>query len=199
MWAPAERQVKVVREFEKAPHASFNKSCHASSQFPLAGPHHKVSPKNSLAPQLIPHTVSHSVRVVIDTNVIVSGLRSTRGAAFRLLRGVRNGLVRPIVTVPVFLEYEDVLLRPGILPDHMPRAAVPAFLTAFLALSECREVHFRWRPWLPDPKDECLLEAALAAGAIPIVTHNVRDFCPVSQLGIRVFTPIQFVSDLNLP
>jgi predicted nucleic acid-binding protein len=135
----------------------------------------------------------------MDTNVIVAGLRSSRGASFRVLRGVRHRAVRPVVTVPVFLEYEDVLRRPGLLPSHMPGPAVLAFLNSFLSLAECREVHFRWRPWLEDPKDDSLLEAAFSAGGIPIVTHNLRHFRAAGRLGIRIMTPNHLVRELNLP
>jgi len=138
------------------------------------------------------------VRIEIDTNVIVSGLRSTKGTAFRVLGGVRNRLICPVITVPVFLEYEDVLLRPGILPSHMHPSAISAFLDAFLSLSECRDVHFRWRPSLPDPKDECFLEAAVAGGCVPIVTNNLRDFRPASDFGVRVLTPRELAQELNL-
>ena len=58
---------------------------------------------------------------------------------------------------------------------------------------------FLWRPWLPDPKDECVLELAVAAGCIPITTSNLRDFRPASQLGVRVLTPWELACELNLP
>jgi len=139
------------------------------------------------------------VRVVIDTNVIVSGLKSTKGAAFRVLQGVRNGVIRPIVSQALFLEYEDVLTRPGMLPAHMTAPAVAAFFDAFLLVSDTQEIFFRWRPWLPDPKDECVLEAAVAAGCVPIATSNLRDFRPASKLGVRVMTPWELACELNLP
>ena len=103
------------------------------------------------------------------------------------------------MSVPLFLEYEDVLLRPGVLPAHMPPNAVSAFLDAFLSVAESRETHFRFRPWLPDPGDEFVLELAFAAGNVPIVTHNTRDFDPASRLGIRIVTPAQIVDEINLP
>ena len=136
---------------------------------------------------------------MIDTNVIVSGLRSSRGAAFRILRGVRNGVIRPVVSQALFLEYEDVLARPDLIPSHMPAPAIEAFLDAFLLASEKQEIFFRWRPWLPDPKDECVLELAVAAGCIPIATSNLRDFRPASELGVRVVTPWELADELNLP
>ncbi|MCB1224189.1 MAG: putative toxin-antitoxin system toxin component, PIN family [Verrucomicrobiales bacterium] len=138
------------------------------------------------------------MRVVIDTNVIVSGLRSTRGAAFCVLRGVRDGVVKPIVSPALFFEYEDVLSRPGMIPGQMSSMVVSAFLDAFLLMAETRDVFFRWRPWLPDPKDECVLELAVAAGYVPITTCNVRDFQPASALGVRVMTPWGLSLELKL-
>lgn len=138
------------------------------------------------------------MRVVIDTNVIVSGLRSTKGAAFRVLEGISKGVVQPVLSQALFLEYEDVLMRPGMLPSHMPREAVERFLNAFISSSELQEVYFRWRPWLPDPQDEFVLELAVAAGCIPITTSNLRDFLPASQLGVRVMTPWELAYELNL-
>ena len=140
-----------------------------------------------------------AVRVVIDTNVIVSGLRSTKGASFRVLRAVRTGAVLPVVSVALFMEYEDVLARPGLLPGHIPPAAISAFLNAFLHVAETQEIYFKWRPWLPDPKDECVLETAAAASCVPIVTCNLKDFRPASKLGVRVMTPWELVTELNLP
>ena len=138
------------------------------------------------------------MRVVIDTNVIVSGLRSKKGAAFRVLEGISKGIVKPVLSQALFLEYEDVLMRPGMLPSQMPQEAIERFLNAFIRASELQEVYFRWRPWLPDPHDEFVLELAVAAGCIPITTNNSRDFLPASQLGVRVMTPWELVSELNL-
>ncbi len=138
------------------------------------------------------------MRTVIDTNVLVSGLRSNKGASFRVLRGIQTGAVKPVVSVALFLEYQDVLPRPGLLPAHMSPAAIIAFLDAFLLKSEHQDIYFKWRPWLPDPKDECVLDAVVAAGCIPIVTNNLRDFRPAPKLGIRVMTPWELVTELNL-
>lgn len=84
------------------------------------------------------------------------------------------------------------------IPAHMPASAIDAFLNAFLSVSDLQEIFFRWRPWLPDPKDECVLEVAIAAGCIPITTNNLRDFQPASELGVRVMTPWELVNEQNL-
>ena len=49
--------------------------------------------------------------VVLDTNVIVSALRSRRGASFAVLQRVGNGDFDIALSVPLLLEYEDVSLR----------------------------------------------------------------------------------------
>lgn len=61
---------------------------------------------------------------------------------------------------------------------------------------ECR-VHFLWRPYLPDPKDDLVLEVALAGGASFIITHNLRDFAGVDSFGIRPVTPAQFLTEMR--
>jgi predicted nucleic acid-binding protein len=50
-------------------------------------------------------------QVVVDTNVIVAGLRSRRGSAFQLLTLIGTGLFDIHFSVPLVLEYTDVLLR----------------------------------------------------------------------------------------
>jgi predicted nucleic acid-binding protein len=51
------------------------------------------------------------MRVVLDTSVLVAGLRSQLGASNRVLLAVAEGRCTPLVTTAVFLEYEAVLLR----------------------------------------------------------------------------------------
>jgi hypothetical protein len=63
---------------------------------------------------------------------------------------------------------------------------------------ECR-VHFLRRPYLPDPKDDLMLELALAGGAGVINTHNLRDFKGAESLGIAAMTPDAFLARINKP
>lgn len=72
------------------------------------------------------------------------------------------------------------------------------FLDYFL--SECveRRIHFLWRPHLPDPKDDLILELALAAGAPLIITYNKRHFHGIDAFGIRAVTPDEFLSILSV-
>jgi predicted nucleic acid-binding protein len=66
---------------------------------------------------------------------------------------------------------------------------VDAALDDLCALGERRAIHYLWRPTLRDPRDELVLELVIAAGAPPIVTHNVRDFAGSEEFGVSIYTP----------
>jgi len=51
------------------------------------------------------------IRAVLDTNVIVAALKSPRGASNEILRLADAGRFEIALTVPLFTEYEDVLLK----------------------------------------------------------------------------------------
>ena len=78
------------------------------------------------------------------------------------------------------------------------RAELKAWdIPGFAARSELRLIHFLWRPFLPDPADDMVLELAVAARATHIVTFNVRHFVDVERVfGIRPVTPGQFLASL---
>ena len=130
-------------------------------------------------------------RVVLDTSVIVAGLRSRLGASNRLLELIAGQQLVPLVTTALFLEYEEVLKRPEHrLATGMSDEDVVGFLAAFASAAEPVDLHFLWRPQLADPDDELVLEAAANGRARAVVTHNVRHFMPIAkEFGIEVVTP----------
>jgi putative PIN family toxin of toxin-antitoxin system len=111
-------------------------------------------------------------RIIVDTSVLVAGLRSRRGAAFRLLTEVGKTSFEVALSVPLVLEYEDVLLRHA---EKMGLAAddIDALLDYFCRVAHLQRIFFLWRPLLPDPKDDLVLEVAVAAECEAIVTYNV--------------------------
>lgn len=139
------------------------------------------------------------MRAVLDTSVLVAGLRSRLGASNALLARVASGEVVPLVTTALFLEYEEVLLRAEHrLATGMSEADVAGFLAALASASEGVDVHFQWRPQLRDPADEMVLEAAINGSAEALVTHNVLDFAEAGRrFGLRVVTPGDLSKELK--
>jgi len=132
-----------------------------------------------------------SVKVVLDTDVVVAAMRSPRGASAAILRAARQGRVTLLASVPLALEYEAVASR----TEHRLAAGlseheVKIFLTAVVALVEPVTTHFLWRPQLRDPGDEMVLEAAVNGGADALVTFNTRDYGTVPALfGLEILLP----------
>lgn len=96
------------------------------------------------------------------------------------------------LSVPLFFEYEDVLAR------HLPAGLfeqqdIEDFLDYICQVADHQRIFFLWRPCLSDPKDDMVLELAVAAGCEAIVTHNQRDFGGAERFGVRVDAPRDFL------
>jgi putative PIN family toxin of toxin-antitoxin system len=138
----------------------------------------------------------NSIEVVLDTNVLVAGLRSRRGASARLLSLVGTGRFDINLSVPLVLEYEAVLLRSELRIPISP-GAIAAVLDYHCAVARHHEIYFLWRPQLKDPGDDMLLELAVKAGCQYIVTHNERDFAGCEPFGIKAITPGAFLRHIG--
>jgi putative PIN family toxin of toxin-antitoxin system len=131
-------------------------------------------------------------QVVIDTNVIIAGLRSRRGSAFQLLALIDTGQFNIHLSVPLVLEYTEVLLRE--LPNlYLSREEVDDLIDFYCAVGVRHEIFFLWRPFLRDPKDDMVLELAVKAGCQSIITFNTRDFAGVEQFGVSLLEPSEFL------
>lgn len=133
-------------------------------------------------------------RIVIDTNVIVAALCSSDGAAFKLLSLIDSGLFSLTITVPLLFEYEDVVKRERLGIDVSSAEAV---LDYVCAVASHHQVHFLWRPYLRDPKDDLVLEAAVAAEATHIVTFNTKDFEGIGRFGVQAVWPADFLIQIG--
>jgi len=130
------------------------------------------------------------MRVVLDTDVVVAGLRSRRGASRAWLRAALRKEIDVVLSVPLVLQYEEVLLRPEILAaiDGTPKR-VGQFLDSLCAIGRPVEISFLWRPTLRDPGDEMVLEAAIHGRVDHLLTFNLRDFVPGRRLGVVIERP----------
>ena len=136
------------------------------------------------------------MRSVIDTNVLYAGLYSATGASFQLLRLVEEHRLTPVLSTALLFEYEEVLTRSH---DVLGLSAVDIedVLDGFCNRGDKRRVHFLWRPQLRDMKDDLVLELAVSAGGVDIITHNVRDFGVADAFGVRVLTPSKALEELR--
>ena len=137
-------------------------------------------------------------QIVLDTNVLFSGLKSSLGASHALLSSVGTGLFDIHLSVPLVLEYEEVLLR------HSPEFGlsptdIKAFIDYLCSVAILHEVFYLWRPHLRDPSDEMVLEVAVKGNCDFIITYNTVDYHGVEQFGIRTLTAREFLVHLNPP
>lgn len=143
------------------------------------------------------NTMHYPARIVIDTNVWVAALRSRLGASFLLVSQLGGSQFQTVVTVPLLMEYEDVLMRPGTVP--LAPTAVEDLLDYLCSTAIHQTVHFLWRPRLSDLRNDMVLEAAVNGRCDAIITWNLRDFAPAAEFGIQVLTPQTFLRTLKGP
>jgi putative PIN family toxin of toxin-antitoxin system len=135
-------------------------------------------------------------RIVLDTNILVAGLQSRRGAAHRLLKLVGTGSFELCLSVGLLFEYESTIKRQDIVRD-LSEHQLDAILDYLVASGRKVDIHFLWRPVLQDPSDDLVLEVAVAGECEAIVAYNLRDFLGSKQFGIKALTPAEFLAGLE--
>lgn len=113
----------------------------------------------------------------MDTNVWVAAVRSRRGASFALLSEIPHRRFRLGVSVALFLEYQEQLLK-AVKTKATPLNSmqVEQILAALAHYGAEVPIYYRLRPNLDDENDNLVFECAANFGASVIVTHNVRHF-----------------------
>jgi putative PIN family toxin of toxin-antitoxin system len=130
------------------------------------------------------------MRAVFDTPVLVAAVRSAKGASRKLLRMVLDGEFKPLISVPLVLEYEAVLTRPEHLAFSVDMQANVEIVRAFCTLGEPVHIFHRLRPQLVDPDEEFILETAVYCKAAMIVTLNTRHFLKAARrFGVAALRP----------
>lgn len=135
--------------------------------------------------------------IVLDTNVLIAGLRSRNGASFQVLSLVGESAFELNVSVPLVLEYEEVAKRES-RALGLTHAEIDEVLDYLCAVATHREIYFLWRPVLRDAADDMVLEVAVEAGCDIVVTHNVRDFAGAERFGVRALTPGEFLRRIGV-
>jgi putative PIN family toxin of toxin-antitoxin system len=136
------------------------------------------------------------MKIVIDTNVLFTALKSRGGASYKLVSLLPDQRFSISISVPLIIEYEDVLNR-GKLPSHIAKEDIRDFIDFFCLIGDQQEIFFLWRPFLPDPVDDLVLEVAVAGNCDAIITYNKRHFKNVEKFGLRVLDPREFLSEIG--
>ena len=144
-------------------------------------------------PYGITYTTKVSLNIVLDTNVLLSALRSSRGASFRLLDLLGSECFTLHISAPLIAEYEAVLKRGELALSDQQIDDVIDFVCA---KAMHHKIFFLWRPMLKDPGDDFLLELAVKAQA-NIVTWSINDFKRAASFGISVWTPRELLALLE--
>ncbi len=135
-------------------------------------------------------------RVVIDTCVFASALRSRRGASHRVFMLLGRADFEIALSVPLVIEYEDVAKRMTSVTG-LPDEDVDDILDYLCSVAHLQEIHFLWRPVLNDPRDDHVLELAVESGCKRVVTHNVKDFAGAERFGVTPVTPGEFLRSIG--
>ena len=100
------------------------------------------------------------------------------------------------LSVALMLEYEDALLR-QVDGTGLSRVEVDDVLDYLATAGRPCAVFFRWRPYLPDPKDDMVLELAVTAGCPWIVTFNQKHFREIRHFAVKAITPAAFLQEIG--
>ena len=130
------------------------------------------------------------MNIVVDTNILVSGLLSPYGACGKIVRMISSGELSLSFDARIILEYGEVLKRPKF---RLAEDRVTAFLE-YLELCGKPTAASPLIDSLPDSDDEPFLEVAIASRVVCIVTGNQKHFPAELCREVEVLSPSDFLT-----
>ncbi|NET62599.1 MAG: putative toxin-antitoxin system toxin component, PIN family [Symploca sp. SIO2E6] len=131
-------------------------------------------------------------QIVLDTNVLLAGLRSNRGASYKLLTLLNDSRWQLNISIALIFEYEEVLKRER-KQFGLNLEDIDAVISAICAIANRRSIFYLWRPTAHDPDDDFLIDLAVESQADFIITYNKRDLQAAGNFGIQLVTPKEFL------
>lgn len=129
------------------------------------------------------------MKIVLDTNVLVSGLLTPFGPSGKIVRMVSAGELILYIDARILSEYQEVLHRPKFKfnKDHI------SILLDFIKLYGQFVSSLPLKNRLPDTDDEPFIEVAIAGKVQSLITGNIVHYPPSSREGIKTFSPSEFL------
>ncbi len=141
------------------------------------------------------------MKIILDTNIILSALFSNKGASNKLLLWLfKQKKKYNVISNTLVTEYEDVLTRDKNIKQYnnLTTNDIERFLDDICMISHHQKIYFLWRPFLKDSNDDMVLEVAVNAGAKAIITFNPKDFKGVNKkFNIEILTPKEFLKNIG--
>lgn len=140
------------------------------------------------------------MRIVIDTDVLLSAFLSPDGASRQLVLDVLDGKFDLLLSTPLLMEYESVLRRSA----HLARAKateadVAEILDALLGICVPVAFDYRWRPTGAHSDDELVIETAINGQADALATFNLKHMRDAgARFGFRAERPGPLVRRLRI-
>lgn len=131
-------------------------------------------------------------QIVLDTNILISGLRSSRGASYKLLTILNDQRWQLNISTTLIFEYEEILNREKKLLT-LSDEDINNLIEGICSIANKRRIFYLWRPTARDPNDDFIIDLAVESEADFIISYNQQDLKPAEQFGIRVVSPKEFL------
>jgi putative PIN family toxin of toxin-antitoxin system len=148
---------------------------------------------------MLPVISFRSWRIVLDTSVLISALRSARGTAAQILELIFLGEIVVCMDLKIACEYREVAMRSRhSVAIGLTTIEIQRLLTRLEERAESIVVVDRHRPLSTDPSDDMVLDVAINGKVDAIVTHNLKHMVvPGRRFGIPILTPGDFLKQLS--
>ncbi|MFN6530884.1 putative toxin-antitoxin system toxin component, PIN family [Nostoc sp. ChiSLP03a] len=118
--------------------------------------------------------MTYSYQLVLNTNVLLTGLRSNRGASYKLLTILNDTRWQLNVSTTLVFEYEEILKQEkeqlGLSDEDIDNV-----IEAICRIANRCSIFYLWRPVARDPDDDFLIDLAVEYQADFIITYNKKD------------------------
>ncbi|MEH2061765.1 MAG: putative toxin-antitoxin system toxin component, PIN family [Nostoc sp.] len=136
--------------------------------------------------------MTNPYQIILDTNVLLSGLRANHSASYKLLTILNDGRWQLNVSTTLVFEYEEILKREkeqlGLSDENIDNV-----IEAICTIANKCSIFYLWRPVAHDPDDDFLIDLAVECQADFIITYNQKDLQGAQKFGLRVVSPKEFL------